>query len=221
MTDEAEAAERRPDGAMRELAEDAGSRKRFLRMMGRAGAAGAFAIFMAACGGDDDSASSGSGAGTTKTNSGGAMTGDLAIVQYALTLEHLETDFYNAVIDAGVIKDKALAETAKMIRDNEQDHVDTLTGAVKDLGGTPKRPKTIGVLVITRLGVVSVETLRRNRRYAILGIAVIAALLPTLDPVTLVLEMAPLVALYELGILLARAFPAIAAGPSHSADALS
>lgn len=78
----------------------------------------------------------------------------------------------------------------------------------------------IGVLVITRLGVVSVETLRRNRRYAILGIAVIAALLPTLDPVTLVLEMAPLVALYELGILLARAFPAISSGPARSADAL-
>lgn len=143
MTEQAtEAAERRPDGAMRELAEDPGSRKRFLRMMGGAGAAGAFAIFMAACGGDDDSASSGSGAGTTKTNSASAMAGDLAIVQYALTLEHLETDFYNAVIDAGVIKDRALADTAKMIRDNEQDHVDTLTGAVKDLGGTPKRPKT-------------------------------------------------------------------------------
>ena len=132
MTEQAtEAAERRPDGAMRELAEDPGSRKRFLRMMGGAGAAGAFAIFMAACGGDDDSASSGSGAGTTKTNSASAMAGDLAIVQYALTLEHLETDFYNAVIDAGVIKDKALADTAKMIRDNEQDHVDTLTGAVE------------------------------------------------------------------------------------------
>ena len=56
------------------------------------------------------------------------MAGDLEIVQYALTLEHLETDFYNAVIDAGVIKDKALAETAKMIRDNEQEHVDALTG---------------------------------------------------------------------------------------------
>src|SRR5215210_1787645 len=144
MTQQAsEAADRRPDGALRELAEDAGSRKRFLRMMGGAGAAGAFAIFMAACGGDDDdSASSGSSGSKTNTNSGAAMADDLAIVQYALTLEHVETDFYNAVIDAGVIKDKALAETAKMIRDNEQDHVDTLTGAVKDLGGTPKRPKT-------------------------------------------------------------------------------
>ena len=145
MTHQAsEAADRRPDGAMHELAEDAGSRKRFLRMMGGAGAASALAIFVAACGGDDDdSASGGSGmSSTTKANSGGAMGGDLEIVQYALTLEHLETDFYNAVIDSGVIKDMALAETAKMIRDNEQDHVDTLTGAVKDLGGTPKRPKT-------------------------------------------------------------------------------
>ncbi len=34
---------------------------------------------------------------------------DLAIVQYALTLEHLETDFYNAVIDSGVVKDRRWA----------------------------------------------------------------------------------------------------------------
>ena len=37
---------------------------------------------------------------------------DLEIVQYALTLEHLETDFYNAVIDCGVVKDRRLAKTA-------------------------------------------------------------------------------------------------------------
>lgn len=34
----------------------------------------------------------------------------------------------------------------------------------------------------------------------------IAALLPTLDPVTLVLEMVPLLVLYELSIQLARFF---------------
>jgi sec-independent protein translocase protein TatC len=62
----------------------------------------------------------------------------------------------------------------------------------------------VGVLVLTRLGVVSYEGLRRSRRYAILGIAVLAALLPTLDPITLVLEMVPLMALYELSIQLSR-----------------
>jgi rubrerythrin len=130
-------------GAMRDLAEDASSRKRFLRMVGGAGAASAFAIFLAACGDDDDddAGSSGSGgqSGTEHEMAGGR---DLEIVQYALTLEHLETDFYNAVIDAGVITDMALAETAMMIRDNEQEHVDALTATVKKLGGTPQRPKT-------------------------------------------------------------------------------
>jgi rubrerythrin len=125
-------------GALREIAADSSSRKRFLSMMGGAGAASAFAIFMAACGGDDDDDVATS-APMTESN---AAAGDLAIVQYALTLEHLETDFYNAVIDSGVVKDKALAETAKMIRDNEQEHVDALTATVEKLGGKPKRPKT-------------------------------------------------------------------------------
>jgi sec-independent protein translocase protein TatC len=64
----------------------------------------------------------------------------------------------------------------------------------------------VGVLVLTRLGVVTVDKLRRSRRYAILAIAVIAALLPTLDPITLVLEMVPLMILYELSVQLARLF---------------
>jgi rubrerythrin len=126
--------------AMQELAEDSSSRKRFLRMMGGAGAASAFAIFLAACGGDDEEQSS----STTqkKEKKKPAAGGDLAIVQYALTLEHLETDFYNAVIDAGIIKDKALGKVAVMIRDNEQEHVDALTATVEKLGGKPMRPKT-------------------------------------------------------------------------------
>jgi rubrerythrin len=126
--------------AVRELAEDPSDRKRFLRRMGGAGAASAFAIFLAACG-DDDESSNGGGEAAAQ-NDRASTKGDLEIVQYALTLEHLETDFYNAVIDAGVITDMALAETAKSIRDNEQEHVDALTATVKKLGGKPERPKT-------------------------------------------------------------------------------
>ena len=61
----------------------------------------------------------------------------------------------------------------------------------------------IGVIAACRLGVTSPEKLRKNRRYAIVAIAVLASLLPTLDPVTLLLEMIPLIALYELSIWLA------------------
>jgi sec-independent protein translocase protein TatC len=63
----------------------------------------------------------------------------------------------------------------------------------------------IGVIALVRLKIVSVEQLRHNRRYAILAIAVLAALLPTIDPVTMLLEMVPLLILYELSIVLAAA----------------
>jgi sec-independent protein translocase protein TatC len=61
----------------------------------------------------------------------------------------------------------------------------------------------VGVLVACKLGVTSAEKLRRGRRYAIVGIVVVASLLPTLDPVTLILESIPFYLLYELSILLA------------------
>ncbi|MBN1530640.1 MAG: twin-arginine translocase subunit TatC [Thermoleophilaceae bacterium] len=61
----------------------------------------------------------------------------------------------------------------------------------------------VGVLAACKLGLTSAEKLRRNRRYAIVVIAVLASLLPTLDPLTLILEMVPLILLYELSIWLA------------------
>ena len=64
----------------------------------------------------------------------------------------------------------------------------------------------LAILAVTRLGIVSVAQLRSNRRYAYLGIAVLAAALPGVDPVSMLIEMVPLLALYELSILLARAF---------------
>ena len=59
------------------------------------------------------------------------------------------------------------------------------------------------ILALVRLNIVTVEKLRSNRRYAILVIAVLAALLPTIDPITMLLEMVPLVILYELSIVVA------------------
>ncbi len=64
----------------------------------------------------------------------------------------------------------------------------------------------IGILAATRLGFVTPKQLAANRRYALLVIAIVAAALPGVDPVTMLIEMVPLVLLYELSILLARLF---------------
>jgi sec-independent protein translocase protein TatC len=61
----------------------------------------------------------------------------------------------------------------------------------------------IGILAITRVGIVSVGQLRRSRRYAILVIAVLAMLMPGQDPVTMLSLMVPLYVLFEGSILLA------------------
>ncbi len=61
----------------------------------------------------------------------------------------------------------------------------------------------IGILAVTRMGIISTRQLRANRRYAILIIAIVAMLLPGADPVTMLSMMAPLLVLYEVSILLA------------------
>jgi sec-independent protein translocase protein TatC len=61
------------------------------------------------------------------------------------------------------------------------------------------------VFFLAKLGLVNAEMLSRNRKYAYLVIAVIAAIItPTVDPINMLLVMGPLVLLYELGVLLAR-----------------
>ena len=64
----------------------------------------------------------------------------------------------------------------------------------------------LGVIAATRLGIVSVDQLTANRRYAYLALAIVAAALPGVDPVSMLIQMVPLLVLYELSILLARGF---------------
>jgi sec-independent protein translocase protein TatC len=64
----------------------------------------------------------------------------------------------------------------------------------------------LAILAVTRLGIVRVEQLSRNRRYAYLTIAIVAAALPGIDPISMLIEMVPLLVLFELSILIARAF---------------
>jgi sec-independent protein translocase protein TatC len=59
------------------------------------------------------------------------------------------------------------------------------------------------ILALVRMEIVSVAALRKNRRYAVLVIAIVAMLLPGTDPISLLLSMLPLLILYEGSILLA------------------
>jgi sec-independent protein translocase protein TatC len=69
----------------------------------------------------------------------------------------------------------------------------------------------IFMLALIRLDVISTTTLRRNRRLGYFIVAVVAVLLPGIDPVTTTLEMVPLLVLYEasiwLGVLVERRAP--------------
>lgn len=123
------------------VSEEPSSRSQFLKIAGGTGAAGALALFIAACGGDDKSSSSSSDTSEKKSTAGSK--GDIEIVNYALTLEYLEVAFYQAAIDSGEVKTKAVGEVAKTIVQDEIEHVAALTATVKQLGGTPAaKPKT-------------------------------------------------------------------------------
>jgi sec-independent protein translocase protein TatC len=73
----------------------------------------------------------------------------------------------------------------------------------------------IFVLGLVRIGILSTYTLRHNRRLGYFIVAVIAVLLPGVDPVTTTFEGIPLVVLYEgsiwLAVLMERRYPVPAA----------
>jgi sec-independent protein translocase protein TatC len=61
------------------------------------------------------------------------------------------------------------------------------------------------IFFLAKLGIVTPVVLSRYRKYAILVIAVLAAVItPTPDPFNMILVMVPLILLYEIGILLAK-----------------
>ncbi len=128
-----------PAGIVERLVRDDADRKRFLKMAGSAGAASFGAFVLAACGSSKKSSTTATSAAvpaSTTSSSSSANTGDLAILNYALTLEYLETEFYGKVVSAGLFSGKVGA-LIKDFGQQEMTHVEALKGAVEKLGGTP------------------------------------------------------------------------------------
>jgi rubrerythrin len=126
--------------ALSRVASDPVSRRKLLAVTG---GSTALAAFLAACGSDGDSTTSmmtsptGGETGTEKFGKG-----DVGILNYALTLEYLETAFYEDVVKSGLFKGSEL-ETIRKFGSEEAEHVQALTGFVKQMGGKPApEPKT-------------------------------------------------------------------------------
>ena len=125
-----------PTGLVERLARDDVDRKRFLKMAGSAGAASFGAFVLAACGSSSSKSATTAAATTSTSTSSSSSTGDVAILNYALTLEYLETEFYAKVVQAGLFTGK-VGSLLKEFAGQELTHVEAIKGTVIKLGGTP------------------------------------------------------------------------------------
>jgi hypothetical protein len=125
--------------ALERVASDPVSRRKLLAVTG---GSTALAAFLAACGSDGDSTTMSTASGGGKSGTEKFGKGDVGILNYALTLEYLETAFYEDVVKSGLFKGSEL-ETIRKFGSEEAEHVTALTGFVKQMGGTPApKPKT-------------------------------------------------------------------------------
>jgi rubrerythrin len=129
--------------AVARLVKDPVSRRKFIAVGGGTG----LAALLAACGGGGNSTTMVTNE-SKPTNEGMKSEteqfgkGDIGILNYALTLEYLETAFYEEVTKSGLFKGEELA-VLKKFGSEEAQHVSALHSTVKKLGGTPApKPKS-------------------------------------------------------------------------------
>lgn len=116
--------------------DDPASRRRFIRLVSLAGGAVALSSLIAACGENDPAPPSAEGELAPADR-------DLTIVNYALFLEYLEEQFYDAINQSNAIEDRQLARLLRSVGANETQHARALEELASQLGGTPvDRPQT-------------------------------------------------------------------------------
>ncbi|MDD5334889.1 MAG: twin-arginine translocase subunit TatC [Rhodoferax sp.] len=73
----------------------------------------------------------------------------------------------------------------------------------------------IAVVILARMGIVTIAQLKSFRTYFVVGAAAVAGLVTPPDPVSMVALLIPMVLLYELGILAAKLFIKHTAAPEQ------
>ncbi len=113
-------------------------RRRFLTWAGVLGASGVFVVTSLAA---PTTASAATASTTPADAPAGEHDGDIAILNFALTLEHVQADFHARGPRPGLLDAAQLAAIGP-IAAHEREHVAALTRAVTALGGNPvRKPK--------------------------------------------------------------------------------
>lgn len=114
-------------------------RRNFLKTAKVVGFGASLAFVAAACSKKSPTAGSsptGAASAAASSSPSAGPNPDLPILNYALTLEYLEADFYKKGLAGNIMTGRTLALVTP-IEAHEQAHVATLTATIQKLGGTP------------------------------------------------------------------------------------
>ncbi len=117
--------------ALEQLSREPASRRRFMRELAGAGALASFAALLSSCGQQKVK---------QQSRANGAAV-DREVINYALTLEFLEADFYKRVTKSGLFSGRQ-KKLFDQIYQNELAHVQALKSTAKEAGGAVAPPKT-------------------------------------------------------------------------------
>jgi len=104
-------------------------RRGFLMLGGAAGAA----VLLAACGSDDDAGP----ASATTTTSAPPSARDVTLLRTASSIEELEVEIYKRGIDGGLFTSPGMADAAKLLQSQHDEHGALFQGHTTRLGGEP------------------------------------------------------------------------------------